>query len=529
MDEEKNKALEEAANALNAAAEAEAPVEKPEEKTEEKPINEETSAAMDALLAEEDAPKAPEDKPAEPVGEMKEEPAIEPAPAAPLAAPEAQPVAPASPVVNETPVETPANSDIAAVANKPEKKSKKGLIIGIAAGAVVALGAGGFGIAYAISNQPENIAMAAVADFLSSKQMAITGTMELKTVQDDQTKCSGGYNTKCVSYTNPLESVKLTITDKKDASNDYSTEATLDVVYDGKNYSLSLGTVVLKDYVLYVKLSGLKETVKQAIQEAKDSGSDYIEVFEDIINGVVSSVDDVWWKIDVPNVIDSLEDMTASAKKEMKAVYQCTIDTINKAYERQDKYVDIYKSNAFVSLEEYKGDKKSKAKGTPYKLKLDAGKLTSYFNTMTGEVQDLGYGDCLKNAIPSIYVRDYSDEEVKQENVEKSLEDFPEIIVIVDNGLFSHRLSGIYYSNVDESYDGYIDIVFDKDVKEFGAPAGAKEASELIDIMTKAYDDYQDARETASCLNMKANYPTYYSTYCDPVTNKYRTDNQNLL
>ena len=518
MDEEKDKALENAANAMNEAAEADAPKDAPEEK----PINAETSAAMDALLAEEDAPKTEEktepevvsetpatpEAPAEnPAGEMKE-PAVEPAPAVPATP---SPV-PFTEAVKPT---TPASE-------KQPKKSKKGLIIGLAAGVVAVLGIGGFAVAYSVDTKPENIAMSAVADFLGSKTMSVTGVLDVKSTQTAK-NCKTS-TVKC-SSSSSFEYVKLTLEENKNESNENSTSATLELAYNGKKIKLSLGTVVLKDHTIYIKLSGLKAAVDEAMSAVEDTElDDYAMLYQSLIEEIVGAIDDVWWKINVPELIDEYEDMTASSKKVLKAEYQCAIDAIDKAYERQDKYVDIYKKNAFVTLEEYKGDKKPSAKGTPYVIKLDAKKLASFSNAMTKEADDLGYQKCVYESQGETY-NGYEREDVKEEDVAKSIEDFPEIVVTVDNGFFSHSLTGLYYWNETDEYEGYIDLTFNKKNQGISAPADAKNAKELVTTITDAVNNFQ---ETMYCKSLKIEYPTYYNTYCDAKTDKLKPQYQEL-
>ena len=517
MDEEKDKALENAANAMNEAAEADAPKDAPEEK----PINAETSAAMDALLSEEDAPKTEEktepevvnetpatpEAPAEnPAGEMKE-PAVEPAPAVPA-----------------TPSPVPFTEAVKPTTPAPEqsKKSKKGLIIGLAAGAVAVLGIGGFAVAYSVDTKPENIAMSAVADLLSSKTISVTGVLDLKALKT--AKDCNGSTTKCGSVSE-FESAKLTLEEAKDDSNETSTNATLEVVFNGKTIKLSLGTVYLKDHTIYIKMSGLKAAVNEAMSAADDTEFDkYATLYQSLIEEIVGAVDDVWWKINVPELIDEYEDMAASTKDAIKAEYQCAVDTVDKIFARQDKYVDIYKKNTFITLEEYKGDKKPSSKGTPYTVKLDAKKLTSFSNEMAKEADDLGFTKCIYESQGRTY-QERERVEVKEEDVADSISDFPEVIVTVENGFFSHTLTGLYYSNTTDVFDGYLDLTFSKKSQDVSAPAGAKDAKELITTITDAVNNFQ---ATIYCKTLKIEYPTYYNTYCDAKTDKLKPQYQEL-
>lgn len=439
-----------------------------------------------------------EQKPVEPAGEINE-PVIESAPTAP-----ADPTDPIAAAPAPAPVTAP-------------KKNKTGIII---AGVVVALGLGGFGVAYAMDTKPENVAASAISDFLSAKAMSVDGTFEVS--KDDDM------------------SVKLELKTNNTESRNTSTDASLTVNYGGEEIKLSLGTVVLKDYTIYVKLDGLKEAAKQAIKAADSTSyGDYAELYEDLIDTVVGEIDGVWWKISVPELIDDIDEISTSQKKSAKEAWQCVVEAADKASEKQGKYADIYKENAFVSLKDYKGDKKSSAKGTAYTLELDAAKLTKFANEMSKEADDLGINDCLsKIKTDTSYSYDYDDDdeeentttttvkEVKEEDVKKAIEDLPEIVLTIENGIFSHKLTGLYIDLSNDEYTGKVDLVFNRDVKEVSAPSDAKSVTTLVETVTKAYEEWE---ETSKCKVIKTQYPSYYSQICDPTTNKVKPEYQSMF
>lgn len=525
MDEENNKALENAANAMEEAAEAPVETSAEEAPKEEAPAEETTvEAKADDVETKEEAVETPNEDAAT---EMKEEPAVEPAPTE--TAPVEPTPAPAEPVIEAT--STPAPADSA-------KKSKKGLIIGVAAGVVVAGAAGGFGIAYALDSKPENVAVSAFADFLSAKTMATSGVIELALNNDSdlETNCAGNSTVNCIKQKeNTIESVKVEINNDKNSSNETNTSATLKVVYGGEEISISLGSVVLKDYTIYAKIDGVKEAAKKALELAGSSElGDYAELYEDLIDAIASEIDGIWWKIYIPDVIDAIDEISASQKKQYKGIYQCAVEAADRAVKKQDKYVEFYKDNAFVTLEEYKGSGKPSAKGTPYKIKIDAKKFTAFANKASKEAVDNEYNDCMDKVYSSSYKRgDYEDEdsentvpEIKEEDVKKALEDFPEIVVTIENGFFSHSLTGVYYADSNDSYSGKIDLKFSKEAKAVSAPSDTKNVTELYENIMNAYTEWQ---ETAVCKTMKIQYPTYYNTYCDPSTNKPKPQYQTQL
>ena len=419
--------------------------------------------------------------------------------------------APAEAPKTEAPVEAP----------KAEKKGKKGLVIGCAVG-VVALVGGGLGIAYAVSSSPENIALSAISDFISSKNIAVDGTIEISA----KTKSSD------------LGDVKITLSNEKSGSNEANTSATISVNYGGKEYNVKLGSVVLKDYTLYVQVDGLKDAVKDAVKalgSSESSYQEYADLYEGLINDVVGEIDGVWWKISVPELVDEIDGIEDEQRSQIKEAYNCLISTADKASTMNDDYVKIYKDNAFVKIAKHDGSETFAGKGTAYDLTIDAAKLTSYANAMTESVKSLGLEDCMNkiNDLSDNVSANLTTEEVKQEDVEKAIESLPEIVVTIDGGFFSHSLTGIYTSFDSAAYAGKVELTFKKENATVKEPEGAKKVTELYDNVMAAYENWQ---KTATCKVMKKQYPSYYTTYCDASTNlpkaeyeKYFTDSQASL
>ncbi len=518
--DENNKALEDAANALNAAAEASnAPVEAVAEdvKVEETPVEAPVENAATEMPAE-PAVEAPVEAP------VVEETPVE----APIAEP--APVAPAATVIEAQNTSAPAAPTVKAEG----KKSKKGLIIGCSVGAVAILGLGGLGVAYAIDNQSDNIALSAIADFLSAKQRTVDGYIEYSMNEDDDDKYYVNSTDKCnktnciVAAPKTVTNVRIDINSKVDNGNNADTSVTFTVTYGETDYKLTLGSVVMKDYTLYISISNLKETIKNVLVEAESTKyADYVEIYEDLIDKVVGEIDGVWWKIYVPDVVDAIDEISSSDKKKVKEAYQCFVDAADRAIAKQNSYAEIYKENAFVELTEYKGGNTFETEGTPYTLKLNAKKLADYSNAMVKEAQDLELEDCIGKAYPAYDNGETAElEDVKTEDIEEAIKELPEIIVTVKNGFFSHTVTGLSINMSEEAFTGKVSLKFGKEVNPVAAPSDAKNITELYDNVKKAYEEWQ---ETATCKVLKAQYPTYYNVMCDAKTNKPKPEYQSQL
>jgi hypothetical protein len=391
-------------------------------------------------------------------------------------------------------VETITPTDVASAAPAAPRKKKTGLAVGVTVGVVAALGAGGFGVVYAMDSKPENVAVSAISDFLNTKSMGIDGVFEIS-------QASSGLK------------AKLELKSKSTASHDSSADASLIVEAGGKEVKVSIGTVVMKDYTIYIKLDGLKNAAELALSMMPSGYSSAANTYEDLINDIVGEIDGAWWKINVPELIDEVDALTSSNKSKAKEAWQCFTSAADKAYEKQGKYADLYKENAFVSLEDYKGDKKSSAKGTAYKLKLDAGKLTAFANKVSNDFDDLGLTDCMNKlnsgnktaTVRYVDEEDYDEDadfdinttvkkvELKEEDVKKAIENLPDVILTIENGLFSHKLTGLYVDLSANQFTGKIDFAFNRDVKEVSAPSDAKSISKAIESISKSVQKWQSS------------------------------------
>ena len=477
---EPNKELEDAANALNeAAVAAETPIEEP---------------------------KSEEPKTEEPAGEMPAEPPIEP-PVEPAPAPEPAPAT--TPVIEApAPVAEPV-VEAAPAAPAPEKKKggKKGLIIGCVLGSLVFVG-GGLGVAYAVTHTPENVALSAISNFLSTKEHSVKGKIEFAPTE------KSGFS--------DFSNISISINNDTDKDAQTSTSATFSVTYQGQDYSINIDSVVIKDYTLYIKVSNLKDAINKAFDEAV-KGTEYqlqADMYKDLINTVVGEIDGIYWKISVPELIDATTEIPSSQKATYKELYECVTDVAKKAT-ADTSAGETYKSNAFITLKKYEGGRTFSGKGTAYNLSFDASKLASFANIIADKAEGYGFADCMKKVN---YNYTYEKTTITEEDAKKAIESIPEnLYVTIENSLFGSEITGFYYDISEEYYTGKVELTFSKPAKSVSAPADSKPITELYTNVKKAIEDYQ---ETYYCRTYKEYYPQYYTIYCDPSTNKLRPEFQ---
>ena len=412
---------------------------------------------------------------------------------------------------------------------KKPQKSKKKLAIGLLVGAVV-LGLGGFGFAYAINNNPENIALSAFSSLFTAKQLSINGTFDVK------------FN-KTKRNLAEIESMQLTVKSDSNEDRENSTTADLSIVYAGRKINLSLGSVILKDYTLYAKIDKIKEAARTILkqngididkklepveQPAECKGSMvrdpsikcapprddfYVNLFK-----AIGKIDGIWWKISIPETIEKMNGLTPKHKADAKEGYRCLTEAFDKAKTKGSDYAKIYQKNAFVKLDSYKGDQKFESKGEAYVLSLDAKKLSIFSSDLAKEIKTLGIEKCLSKINGSSSSEPEPNDTVSQSkdgvsegDLNAILKEFSEIIVTIDHGILKHELTGFYtsFKDQDNDYNGTIKFNLQRRANDIKAPADSKPFFELYNELAAPLDTETEANTDASAnTNTNTNIDT---------------------
>ena len=356
----------------------------------------------------------------------------------------------------KAPVEAEAKAETKAEQKPAGKKVNKKVIIGAAA-AVVAVG-GGVAVAYAVNNTPENVAVSAITNFINSDALSVTGTINI-----DASK-SG------------IKELKIELKAKSDKEKQAETTASLKADLGFFKIDVSLGSVLVKDHTIYLKLDGLKDSINKALfmMPSAITSDRQTGAIITLVKSVAEKVDGEWWKIDVPEIIDSIDTMASSEKAEAKSTYACVMDSFDKLKEKNGEVADLYKKNPFVKIEKYSGDKTFSTKGVAYTVSFDNDKAKAFYNDSKDIAKEVGFDKCVKNT---------EDITVKEGEASTTIEKMPEIIMTID-GFFSHELTGVYMDVEDESFDGKIELKFEKPEGEIKAPEGAKSVKTLVDDLS---------------------------------------------
>ena len=379
---------------------------------------------------------------------------------------------------------------LASTEPKAKKNKNHNKAVLIAGGVIAVLGLGGLGTAYAIANTPENIALSAVASVFAAKQKHVSSTFSLN-LKDS----------KVVG----VKSAQLTLDADINTDREVSTTAELAVNFYDTKIKLSLDTVILKDYTVYIKINQLKAAAKAVLEQYDQSiksgdsnvshndSDDYTSTppYEDIINQLVGKIDGEWWRISIPELIDVDEKLSAKEKVEAKKTYGCIVNFLSDAKTKVD-YAELYQKHAFISLQPYEGYQKFDSEGKAYIIQFSSNKIADFGNALASSFKGLGVKECF----PENVLNDGSDDDVDGDDklsandVDEMIRQWPTTIVTVKNNFFSHEVTGLYSNLKTDSdfYTGTVKLNFSNQVKEVKAPANAQPITKFSEEINRLSD-----------------------------------------
>ena len=380
---------------------------------------------------------------------------------------------------------------LASTEPKAKKNKNHTKAVLIAGGVIAVLGLGGLGTAYVIANTPENIALSAVASVFAAKQKHFSSTFSLN-LKDS----------KVVG----VKSAQLTLDADINTDKEVSTTAELAVNFYDTKIKLSLDTVILKDYTVYIKISQLKAAAKAVLEQYNQSvksgdfsvdysdSDDYTSTppYEDIINQLVGKIDGEWWRISIPELIDVDEKLNAKEKVEAKKTYGCIVNFLSDAKTKVD-YSELYQKHAFISLQPYEGDQKFDSEGKAYIIQFSSNKIADFGNALASSFKGLGVKECLPE---NVLLNDGSDDDVDGDDklsandVDGIIRQWPTTIITVKNNFFSHEITGLYsdLKTDSDSYTGAVKFNFSNQVKEVKAPANAQSITKFSEEINRLSD-----------------------------------------
>lgn len=314
------------------------------------------------------------------------------------------------------------------------KKAKTPLVLGIILALLLVVGAGFFLWYFCCYSRPERVALDMTNDLLQSKHVVLDGTVLLTPKADVDSE---------------LQQVELDFDVASSAAPSASNVNLKFVFKNGQNFSLQLGTVVLQDGVIYLRVGGIMEALEAAgiNAELPDEGQVVVDLLE--------TIDGEWWQISVPDLVDEFyfadEDVT-----QLKATYDCAVRALGNDHSAELE--KLYREHSFINLVKVKTlefDTENNYVGATaeegtafYRVDLDYTALTDFLNALPESDAAKQVFACVEDNLPGSQV-DISDiDELSVGEVQEAFADKIRVYVEISN--WCHQLKKVVAQLIDE-------------------------------------------------------------------------------
>ncbi len=380
-------------------------------------------------------------------------------------------------------------------------KRRTQIIIGAIVGALVLLLAGLAIWFFAFYNSPEKAMLDGINNIFRASNVSLNGggTLMLREGGED-------------------DDIQMVILNLNSSSSKLpnSTDVSLLVTFaNEKSINLQLGTVQMTDGVIYLKVSGIMDSLRSMGVEAE------VEREMEELFSALETIDGEWWRI---SVRDILKDVTNDNQISdlYGSLYDCTLDASTR--DNSKTLINLYKQNRFIKVKSVKeidsGDGflsyKPEAWHNLYEISFDTDAFATFINALpeTDMAQEL-YA-CYNRALAEY---DSSASQI-------SAEDFPEISaddidipkelhLYAEVSQFGHKIRSIWAYTKNREWQNSFAVSLGYQDAAVSAPNEYRDITELFkelpieDMWSSVtlpsyddpYDDYDWGDDDCVCLD----------------------------
>ena len=345
----------------------------------------------------------------------------------------------------------------------PKSKKKLPLIVIGVTLATLVVGGSAFAFYY---NMPEKVAADAISGFIkqSNEKLAASGSLELSL----QT------NSELYQYVSNLR------LDFKTNVDHFNRSAEFDFGIRLREYGylhFKLSTFLEENGTAYLNIDNFAEAYQKAVKVAGLQQNDpELRLILSLLEKSLENVEGRWWRIDVNEVLSSLDKtdfkLEKSDKENISAAYACLVNETKKELSQTDRLTKTYLEHPFINLtsvnydelpeDSFKG--KIEDYGNLYQVSLDADKLFDFAKKHQQTVENSKVAECLKKIkapSSSFYeeeekLEDTEDTELTKADVQKFVSHLKNLYLGID--FLTHQLKGVYLQ-VSESKVDFTGIV----------------------------------------------------------------------
>ena len=331
----------------------------------------------------------------------------------------------------------------------------------------ILLGIGSFAIWYfAYYNQPDKVLADAVNNLATAEAVTLDGEVALMH-QDEFSN-----NMIFINFNSHVATPGATEADLTFVSNPTSAE-----YGEAVKINLHLGSVVVADGALYIQIGGLMNTLNNLnlTPEERASLDNYLSTIE--------AIDNEWWRISIPEIIDSLE-LGEEATTAYQALYDCTLKLTQQNF--RPEIGELYQNNSFMNLEKVADSEYQSSGHSVYRADIDYDSLANLINQIPETAPMQEFYACY-NAIPGV------EEQLSATNFnEIAASDLAELLptdldlqLKISN--FNHQLSAVYLEytmpDTDTNFSGVITLNYQ--TATVTAPDNYRPITDLVDELSE--------------------------------------------
>lgn len=309
----------------------------------------------------------------------------------------------------------------------PTKKAsgKKGLLI-VLVTVLVILAASGVGAFFWWKwyNDPGKIALDTVSNLWNAEHLGVDGKISASA------KING--IEKTMAELSLQNNISMPI---------QSGQEKLEVKYDNKSYSLTLGTATDQSGVFYLRLGGLAALMKSLPEEFAESFN------AAIFKKIIASVDEQWWRVSIHELMDNYKQEYPGEWDEsydlIEQTYQCVREKVSEI--GWSEFASMYRDNPYVLLTEAPQAPVVADKGEKwYTYQIDKTAFLAYYRRIPQTKMWQAMSNCA-----AIMGEKLEWPEGSETELEKKLNEmeWPEIYLAINN---KHQLTRVYHQESGE-------------------------------------------------------------------------------
>lgn len=343
------------------------------------------------------------------------------------------------------------------------KKKKLPLIVIGATLATLVVGGSAFAFYY---NMPEKVAADAISGFIkqSNAQLAASGSFELSPQTDSE-------------LYQHISNLRL---DFKTNVDHFNRSAEFDFGIRLREYGylhFKLSTFLEENGTAYLNIDNLTEAYQKAVKAAGLQQNDpELRLILSLLEKSLKNVEGKWWRIDVNEVMSSLDKtdfkLEKNDKENISSAYACLVNEIKQELNQTDRLAKTYLEHPFINLTSVSYDKlpedslkgRIEDYGNLYQVSLDADKLFEFAKKHQQAAENTKIVECLKKIEKSSSsfhdeqekLEDTEDQELTKADVQNFVSHLKNLYLGID--FLTHQLKGAYLQ-VSESKVDFTGIV----------------------------------------------------------------------